>query len=595
MLKSHGVSRYFFIALVLLSAVALAAPAAAQPERVVLVSIDGLSAYSLEDDSLVIPNLRALIRDGVWAKSSETVFPSITHPSHTTLVTGVLPRIHGVVGNQVTNRETGESFHFTNKPHGDTVRSTTIFDAAKQKGLTTAAFYWPENYQDPSIDYNIPEVFDGDRADPRAADPEFLAELRAAGVPIDLYYEWYKDPLRKGASDAVLAEAAAYVIERYRPHLLAIHFLVTDEIQHAYGSDHYRAKEAFTAADYALGLVMRAVEKAGLRDQTAFFIVSDHGFHSVRHEVNLQPLFDRHGLAERVRLKRSGWTLYIELADLERDEAALEKLFEDALAMPGIARILRPRDFHDLGYPRYEEDPHVLGQYAIVGDIDTLPVADPKTSSTERRSREPYHGHGYLPSHPRMYPAFIASGPGIARGVRAPHLRNVDVAPTIAHLLGLELPDATGVVIKEVLRESEAEDVATAYLRAIQDQDWDAMKSFLDADSHYQDFTMEYFDRDAIDLRGPEAIVGFWESSSEQSGTSEIRYVVEKKMVAGPAILLDLALHVRVSGSFWNVDQPEVVLDSRVVTFLRIEDGIVTHHIDFADYADAMEKIDALR
>ena len=180
MLKSDVVRRYL-----ILPFLALAAGAGAQPEHVVLVSIDGLATYQLDDRELVLPNIRKLIETGVWAKSSETVYPSLTHPSHTTLVTGVMPRVHGVVGNRVVNRETGERFHFTNKPHTESVRVPTIFNAEKQKGLITAAFYWPENYQDPSIDYNIPEVFDGDTADPKAADPAFLEELRKASIPID--------------------------------------------------------------------------------------------------------------------------------------------------------------------------------------------------------------------------------------------------------------------------------------------------------------------------------------------------------------------------------------------------------------------------
>ena len=191
----------------------------------------------------------------------------MTHPSHTTLVTGVVPKVHGVIGNRLVNRETGERFHITNKPHSESVRVPTIFDAAKDRGLVTAAFYWPESRDDSALDYNIPEVFDGDTADPSAADPAFLEELRQADVPIDLYYRWYKDHARKGASDVILADAAAYVIGTYRPHLLAIHFLVTDEMQHAYGSEHYRSKEALTIADHAVGILRKAVDDAGLGDR----------------------------------------------------------------------------------------------------------------------------------------------------------------------------------------------------------------------------------------------------------------------------------------------------------------------------------------
>ena len=445
MLKSPDMLRYLVLAVL-----AVSTSVDAQPEHVVLISIDGLAAYQLDYDDVELPNLRELIKNGVRAESSETIFPSVTHPSHTTLVTGVVPKVHGVIGNRLVNRETGESFHITNKLHSESVRVPTIFDAAKDKGLVTAAFYWPESRDDSALDYNIPEVFDGDAADPSAADPAFLEELRRADVPIDLYYRWYHDRVRKGAGDVILAEAAAYVIRTYRPHLLAIHFLVTDEMQHAYGSEHYRSKEALTVADHAVGVLRKAVDDAGLGDKTAFVIVSDHGFHTVRHEVNVYPVFERHGLADRVRLHPGGWLLHVELVD----DAALDSVFDEVLELEGIARILRPADFDALGYPRYEQDPHVRGQFAIVGDIDTFPVADASSASTKRRERaEPYHGHGYLPSHPRMYTVFIASGAGIREGIRLGHVRNLDVADTIARLLGLELPSAAGVAMEEIFAE----------------------------------------------------------------------------------------------------------------------------------------------
>lgn len=451
MLKSADVPRYWVPAALALS---LAMSAGAQPEHVVLVSIDGLAAYHLDDANVELPNIRELINEGVWAESSEAVFPTVTHPNHTTLVTGVLPAVHGVIGNRLVNRETGESFHITNKPHAESVWVPTLFDAAKDKGLTTAAFFWPESRDDPALDFNLPEVFDGDAADPSTADPEFLDELRRADVPIDLFFRWYTDIFRVGAGDGVLADAAAYVIRSYRPQLLAIHLVATDEVQHVYGSAHYRSKEALSLADNAVGILRDAIADAGDTQETAFFIVADHGFQSVRHEVNVLPVFERHGLTERVRLHPSGWFLYVELLDASRDQAALESVFAEVLELEGIAGLLRPADYDALGYPRYERDPRVPGQYAIVGDIDTFPVSDRASSSTSRRERdEPYHGHGYLPTHPRMYPAFVASGAGIRKGIRLGHVHNVDIAPTIARLLGLELPSATGVVMEEILTE----------------------------------------------------------------------------------------------------------------------------------------------
>jgi hypothetical protein len=94
----------------------------------------------------------------------------------------------------------------------------------------------------------------------------------------------------------------------------------------------------------------------------------------------------------------------------------------------------------------------VRGHYLLVPDIDTHLVADPKSSSTARRPKaRPYHGHGYLPGHPRMYPALVLAGAGIRKGVTIGHTHNRNIAPTIARLLGFEMEGTRGSPIEEAL------------------------------------------------------------------------------------------------------------------------------------------------
>ena len=52
-----------------------------------------------------------------------------------------------------------------------------------------------------------------------------------------------------------------------------------------------------------------------------------------------------------------------------------------------------------------------------------------------------------------MNSLFVASGQGIRDGVTLPVIENIDVAPTVARILGLELPSTDGRVLTEVLKE----------------------------------------------------------------------------------------------------------------------------------------------
>lgn len=429
--------------------------AAGEAKHVILVSIDGLAAYHLTNQELLLPNIRELARHGAWMASSETVFPSVTHPSHTTIVTGVEPRIHGVLNNGMRHRETGESFHPTNKRRTEIVKVPTLFDYAKRKGLTTAAFFWPETREDPSIDFNIPEVFDNRRrANMAAVDSAVLDELRGAGIPIDLYFRWYGTE-RHGAGDAILAEAAGHALRKYRPNLLAIHFLITDQRQHNYGPHHYLSKAALFDADQAVGILRQAAKSAGLEDATAWIVTADHGFHSVYHEMNIQPVFANRGLLGKLNFGGYGWNLGLELRanfDPATDGPKLEAALAELAAHDRIAKIVRPDDMHAMGQPRYEESPYARAHYLVIADADTYLTTNDGDEKITRRPREtPSHTHGYLPEHPRMHTSLVLSGAGIRSGVTGGHVNNLDIAPTIAELLGLDLDWTSGRVLDEAL------------------------------------------------------------------------------------------------------------------------------------------------
>ena len=185
------------------------APAASR--HVILISIDGFAAFHLDNPALDLPNIRALAAAGVAAASSETVFPSLTHPSHTTLITGVTPREHGVVDNTCRRiGRPGERFHITNLPRRESIRVPTIFDAV-HGGRTPNRGVLLAGDQRRSGDRRQRRggLRRRRRRRPDAVAPGLLAELRAAGVPIDSYYAFYDDPFAQGAADIALTQAAA--------------------------------------------------------------------------------------------------------------------------------------------------------------------------------------------------------------------------------------------------------------------------------------------------------------------------------------------------------------------------------------------------
>ena len=113
---------------------------------VVLLSVDGLANFYMDDPRAEMPTIRKLAAEGAKAASMKASNPTVTWPNHTTLVTGDSPALHGVVGNNYFDRTTGEKVTLIWDPvygKDEIVKVPTIYDLAKMAGLKTAGIRWP--------------------------------------------------------------------------------------------------------------------------------------------------------------------------------------------------------------------------------------------------------------------------------------------------------------------------------------------------------------------------------------------------------------------------------------------------------------------
>ena len=133
--------------------------AALLPARPLLViSIDGLDHRYLRDADklgLKIPNLRKLVKDGSWADGGVVgVVPTVTFPSHTSIITGVRPDQHGILNNNRPKEDGGERYFFASF-----LKVPTLADAAKKAGMKVGGVHWPVTVDSKSFDWDFPEHF----------------------------------------------------------------------------------------------------------------------------------------------------------------------------------------------------------------------------------------------------------------------------------------------------------------------------------------------------------------------------------------------------------------------------------------------------
>ena len=427
----------------------------AKATHVVMVSIDGWAGYYLKDRSLSTPHIDSLRKRGVWGQG-RSIFPSMTWPTHTSMVTGTHPRKHGIVGNTYLNRKRRVIVRAWEENKETSIKGPTLYDVAKRAGLTTAAVLWPQSRSAKNLDFNIPEVYEADHFQSYVK-PALRKELKAANIPFDKVAEYsVKEEL---PLDALARDIAVHLIKRHQPRLLMVHFTAFDTWQHHFGPRSPQGRWALQITDLFIGDLLRALKLKGLEKRTAIVITADHGFLAVRTRVDINRALFKAGLVknplhpdlkeEKVWAVQNGHMAHIYLLD-KKLKSLGSNVRQVLRNLPGLERIIEPSDYNGLGLARPDRDSQVGDLIALARpEVFFASNADGKVKVMAAK----YKGmHGYPSKNRQMWIGFVAAGPGIARKTEPLRVNLIDVAPTVLSILGLKPPGSMdGRVVRAVL------------------------------------------------------------------------------------------------------------------------------------------------
>jgi predicted AlkP superfamily pyrophosphatase or phosphodiesterase len=433
------------------------AQAANQDRHVVLVTIDGFPANLWRDPTLPIPVLRKLAAEGAFADAMTVSNPSITWPCHTSLVTGVAPQKHGVLFNGLLVRQ-GPGKPPKLEPWVDKsklVFAPTLYDVAYAAGLTTAESDWVAVTRPGTITWSFGEI--------PTAGGTIEKEMIAAGIASAEDIAGMQPGGSRGKTiwrDNLWTSAAIHMFKQHQPNLLLYHTLNTDSIHHRYGPGTDPSYTALAYADRLLGDLIRAVDESGLRAKTTFIVTTDHGFKKVAQFAYPNVVLKQAGLLKTAGANvahcdayamTQGGIAFVYVIDPARKAELLPRLKELFAKAEGVERVIDANDAHALGMPTPAEN-QGMGElilypkngYAFMttaaGDVPSGPAVN-------------YAGsHGYFNGDRELDGIFVASGAGIKKGVRIERIRNLDVAPTIARLLDVSLPQVDGRTLEEILQ-----------------------------------------------------------------------------------------------------------------------------------------------
>jgi predicted AlkP superfamily pyrophosphatase or phosphodiesterase len=414
---------------------------------VVMISVDGLRPdYITAADTrgAKVPHMRRFLKEGSFAEGVEGVIPTVTYPSHTTLVTGVSPAKHGVFNNLTFDPLRGNQSGWY--WYAEDIRVPTLWDAAARAGWTTASVQWPATVG-ARITWNIPEFW-------RAGTPDDGKLLRATSTPgllAELEADLGPYPRAFGVeADELRGRFAERLLEKKRPGLLLLHVIELDHVQHETGPFTPAALAVLERLDTVIGS-LRATAERFAPGRAYVAIVSDHGFARTDMQLNLFAAFRAAGLftvGDRGRV--TDWTAMpwtsggaaaivlkrpADAAAQSQVRLLLEKLAADPAN--GIDRVLDADGLQRRGgFPPASFLVGLKPGWEMASSL-TGPVLSKRAAGVGGT-------HGHLPDLPDLRAAFFLVGPGVPAGRSLGLIDMRDVAPTLASRAGLALPGAEG-------------------------------------------------------------------------------------------------------------------------------------------------------
>lgn len=403
--------------------------------HVLVISVDGMgSSYYMQPSAgLKTPNIRRLMAEGSFAEAVEGVYPTVTYPSHTTIVTGRRPAEHGIYTN-LSSREPGKKpddwFWFAKA-----IKVPTLWDEARAHHMTTAAVAWPVTVG-AAIDWDVPEIWNPSKG--QVSDAFYVIRFVKPMTAIEL--AWAMGiPKRGSEDDANRTKAASYLLTSHQPNLILLHLEALDAAEHEFGPHSPQANAALERADAHIGEMLSAMKQAGLESSTDVVVLSDHGFLPVDRAVQPNVLLARAGLLTtdskgritggRITTVVNDGSFFIywpQGSDLGGEiNSALKPLRDQGL----VQNVFGQQELHEMG-----ADPEARLAFEAPSGVEyTAKASGPLVRPLGREEGT----HGFLPSRQGLESSFIAWGPDIRSGVDLHRIQLTEIGPTILAAMGI--------------------------------------------------------------------------------------------------------------------------------------------------------------
>ena len=367
---------------------------------VILIALDGFRADYL--DKYQPKNLNKLAGNGVRAKWLIPSFPTKTFPNHYTVATGLYPDNHGIIENNMYDRNFDAEFHLDNAEvrNGRWWGGEPIWVTAEKQGQRAASYFFP-----------------GTDADIMGVRPTYNRDYNGR-VPnemrVDSILSWLDLPIEK------------------RPTMLTIYFSLIDDVGHEFSGNAIETAYEVQNIDRTIGRLVDGLKRRKIDKQANLIFFSDHGManYKRRGAIILDEMFDEKKLADRV--------FYVgEFVQIFPKAGKENEIYNTIKAkLPANAKIYRKSELPE----RYKfgKNPRIAPLLVLPDEGSIVMTRKDYDKSEKDGTLDKLRGaHGYDNQLESMRATFVAHGSAFKKGAIVEPFENIQIYNLMAKILGL--------------------------------------------------------------------------------------------------------------------------------------------------------------
>ena len=428
--------------------------AAEKKKKLLMLSFDACGSKDLEYLETK-PAFGEFMKEASFSRNVKSVYPSLTYPAHTAIITGRYPIHTGITNNLrfQPERYWNPDWNWYRRR----IKGTTLYDEAMKDGYTTASLFWPVTASS-HITCNMPEIF-ANRSYYHQADRSLLNGSKLYQLNMLYRYGHQIDGINQPNLDNFTCDSLIRTIRRYHTDMIMVHFCDVDTLRHRNGVSNPIITAALDRHDERLARIIDALKKTGVYDDTVIVLLGDH-YQKDTHTI----LYPNYVLRKAGLIKTDGMLRVLTYKAFSLNCDGADYIYvRDRREIDNVREVLTDwMNTEGSGIRHIYEKPDIKAMGADSKADFMLEAEDGfyfqdlmeqrAESVRDAGKRGQKATHGYHPDDPAYRTFFAIKGPGVRKGIEIPEMSLVDEGPTLAAMFGWDLGHTDGHVL-EILKD----------------------------------------------------------------------------------------------------------------------------------------------